>query len=166
MVGGSGVGWGGGQPTVQQQQQDKGGFDAAGLAASSPGVALQRGLLSLSHEVGIINPFKSPWPLPPGCRGGGWARASWLHGLTVSRAPVLLSDLCGLRTHHPLPRGMRPSCWQRRDRLASGLRCGEGAALVLLLRLLSSARGFLGIPCHTEAQARSPQANPGQLRPV
>lgn len=38
-----------------------------GLATLSPGVVLQRGLLSLSHEMRIINPFKSPLPLPPGC---------------------------------------------------------------------------------------------------
>lgn len=36
------------------------------LATLSPGVVLQRGLLSLSHEIRIINPFKSLMPLPPG----------------------------------------------------------------------------------------------------
>lgn len=109
-----------------------------GLAALSPGVALQRGLLSLSHEVRIINPFKSPLPLPPGCWEGSWARASWLGCLAVSRASVLLSDLCGLRTHRPLLRGMRSGCWQQRYLLASGLGCGKGAALVVLTVVIFS----------------------------
>lgn len=102
------------------------------LAALSPGIALQRGLLSLSHEVGTINPFRSPLPLRPGCREGGWAWSAWLGCLALSQASVLLSDLCRLRTHRPLPRGMRSSCWQRRYCLASGLGCGKGAALVVL----------------------------------
>ena len=102
------------------------------LVALSLGVAPQRGLLSLSHEVRIINPFKSPLPLPPGCREEGQARSSWLGCLALSRASVLLSDLCRLRTHRPLPRGMRSSCWQQRYLLASGLGCGKGAPLVVL----------------------------------
>ena len=102
------------------------------LATLSPGVAPQRGLLSLSHEVRTINPFKSLLPLPPGCREEGWARSPWLGCLALSRASVLLSDLCRLRTHRPLPRGMRSSCWQQQYRLASGLGCGKAAPLVVL----------------------------------
>lgn len=106
-----------------------------GLATLSPGVVLQRGLLSLSHELRIINPFKSPLPLPPGCQeGGGQARPGppGLGCLAMSRASVLLSDLCRLRTHRPLPRGMRSNCWQQRYLLASGLGCAKGAALAVV----------------------------------
>lgn len=56
------------------------------LATLSPGIALQRRLLRLSHEVRIINPFKSPlqlllllmlWLLPcPWLLGPGRARSS------------------------------------------------------------------------------------------
>lgn len=53
------------------------------LATLSPGVALQRGLLSLSHEVRIISPFKSPLPLPAGCRPESWSRA-FLAGLPAT----------------------------------------------------------------------------------
>lgn len=105
-----------------------------GLATLSPGVVLQRGLLRLSHELRIINPFKSPLPLPSGYQEGGQARPGppWLGCLAMSWASVLLSDLCRLRTHRPLPRGMRSNCWQQRYLLASGLGCGKGAALAVL----------------------------------
>lgn len=122
------------------------------LAALSLGVAPQRGLLSLSHEVRIINLFKSPLPQPPGCQEEGLARSSWLGGLALSRASVLLSDLCRLRTHRPLLRGMRSSCWQQRYCLASGLGCGKGAPLVVHTGVIfrTSVRFFLGTPCHTD----------------
>lgn len=106
---------------------------AGGLATLSPGVVLQRGLLSLSHAPRIINPFKSPLPLPPGCQEGGQARPGppRLGRLATSWASVLLSDLSRLRTHRPLPGGMRSNCWQQRYLLASGLGCEKGAALAV-----------------------------------
>lgn len=54
------------------------------LATLSPGVVLQRELLSLSHEMRIINPFKSPMPLSPGCQREAGPGPPWLGCLAMS----------------------------------------------------------------------------------
>lgn len=54
------------------------------LATLSPGVVLQRGLLSLSHKMRIINPFKSLLPLPLGCQRKASPGLPWLGCLAMS----------------------------------------------------------------------------------
>jgi hypothetical protein len=126
-----------------------------GLAALSPGVALQRGLLSLSHEVRTINPFKSPLLLPlvtgreagPGLPG--------LDCLTMSWASVLLSDLCRLRTHRPLLRGMRSRRWHSSTSRPQGWDVGKEQSSCYSL-LLSLMRYSLRIVCQTDNTGQTP----------
>lgn len=103
------------------------------LAALSPGVALQRGLLSLSHEVRIINPFKSPLPLPPGPGGRGGGCRSFLAGLPGHVLGVCLA-LRSLQAPHPPPTAKRNEVKLLAAAVPAGLRAGmwEGVALVVL----------------------------------
>lgn len=127
-----------------------GDFDARQAVTLSPGVAPQRGLLSLSHEVRTINPFKSllPLPLVVGRKAGpgppGWAAWPCPGRLSCSQISAGSAPTAHCREEWS-------SCWQQRYRLASGLGCGkEEHTLVVLTGVVIFSEVLSEDSCHTD----------------
>lgn len=113
----------------------------------------------------IINPFKSPLPLPPGCWEGGWAGSSPA-GLPGSVLGVCLALRSQQAPHPP------PTAGRNKVKLlaaaylpASGLGCGKAAALVVPFCCYLQCGAWWGFPLK-QAQPRNPGLASGDKEAV